>query len=100
MKKREKELGVLRSRLDEVEMEKQQQAFAKERRAMVGAGDRGEKIPTYNFPRNRLTDHRIGFTIHQLEQVMDGKIQPLIEALTTHYQAEKLKQESKGDLEN
>jgi peptide chain release factor 1 len=100
IKNREKGMRVLRSRLYELEMEKQQAALAKERKAMVGSGDRSEKIRTYNFPQNRLTDHRIGFTIHQLEQVMDGKIQPLIEALTTHYQAEKLKQESKGDLEN
>src|SRR5271163_3651760 len=94
IKNREKGMRVLRARLYEIEMEKQQQALAKERKAMVGSGDRSEKIRTYNFPQNRLTDHRIGFTIHQLEQVMDGKLQPLIEALTTHYQAEKLKQEA------
>src|SRR6202161_1807762 len=93
-KNREKGMRVLRSRLYEIEMEKQQQALAKERKAMVGSGDRSEKIRTYNFPQNRLTDHRIGFTIHQLESVMDGKLQPLIEALVTHYQAEKLKQEA------
>ena len=93
IKNREKGMRVLRSRLYEIEMEKQQQALAKERKAMVGSGDRSEKIRTYNFPQNRLTDHRIGFTIHQLEAVMDGKLQPLIEALTTHYQAEKLKEE-------
>ncbi len=96
IKNREKGMRVLRSRLYELEMEKQQAALAKERKAMVGSGDRSEKIRTYNFPQNRLTDHRIGFTIHQLEQVMDGKLQPLIEALTTHYQAEKLKQEGAG----
>jgi peptide chain release factor 1 len=94
IKNREKGMRVLRSRLYEIEMEKQQQALAKERKAMVGSGDRSEKIRTYNFPQNRLTDHRIGFTMHQLEQAMDGKLQPLIEALTTHYQAEKLKQET------
>jgi len=94
IKNREKGMRVLRSRLYEVEMEKQQQALAKERKQMVGSGDRSEKIRTYNFPQNRLTDHRIGFTIHQLESVMDGKLQPLIEALTAHYQAEKLKQEA------
>src|SRR5258708_28085229 len=94
IKTREKGMRVLRSRLYEIEMEKQQQALAKERKAMVGSGDRSEKIRTYNFPQNRVTDHRIGFTLHQLEQVMDGKLQPLIEALTTHYQAEKLKQEA------
>jgi peptide chain release factor 1 len=94
IKNREKGMRVLRSRLYEIEMEKQQQALAKERKAMVGSGDRSEKIRTYNFPQNRVTVHRIGFTMHQLEAVMDGKLQPLIEALTTHYQAEKLKQEA------
>jgi peptide chain release factor 1 len=77
-----------------MEMQKQQDALAKERKAMVGSGDRSEKIRTYNFPQNRVTDHRIGLTIHQLEQVMDGKLQPLIEALMSHYEAEKLKGEN------
>ncbi len=94
IKNREKGMRVLRSRLYEIEMQKQQQALAKERKQMVGSGDRSEKIRTYNFPQNRLTDHRIGFTIHQLEQVMDGKLQPLIDALITHYQAEKMKLET------
>jgi peptide chain release factor 1 len=94
IKNREKAMRVLRSRLYEVEMQRQQEALAKERKQMVGSGDRSEKIRTYNFPQNRLTDHRIGFTIHQLEQVMDGKIQPLIDALGTYFQAEKLKQET------
>jgi peptide chain release factor 1 len=96
IKNREKGMRVLRSRLYEVEMQKQADALAKERKQMVGSGDRSEKIRTYNFPQNRLTDHRIGFTIHQLEQVMDGKLQPIIDALTTHFQAEKLKQETAG----
>ncbi|HEX3354020.1 MAG TPA: peptide chain release factor 1 [Terriglobales bacterium] len=94
IKNREKAMRVLRSRLYEVEMQKQQDALAKERKAMVGSGDRSEKIRTYNFPQNRVTDHRIGLTIHQLEQVMDGKLQPLIDALVTHYQSEKLKGEA------
>ena len=94
IKNREKGMRVLRSRLYEVEMQKQQDALAKERKQMVGSGDRSEKIRTYNFPQNRLTDHRIGFTIHQLEQVMDGKIQSVIDALITHFQAEKMKQET------
>jgi peptide chain release factor 1 len=94
IKNRDKAMRVLRSRLYEVEMQKQQDALAKERKQMVGSGDRSEKIRTYNFPQNRLTDHRIGFTVHQLEQVMDGKIQPLIDALIAHYQEEKLKQEA------
>jgi len=60
----------------------------------VGTGDRSEKIRTYNFPQNRVTDHRIGLTLHQLDIVMDGRLDPIIEALNTHYQTEKLKQES------
>ena len=94
IKNREKGMRVLRSRLYEMEMQKQRDAQAKERKAMVGSGDRSEKIRTYNFPQNRVTDHRIGLTIHQLQEVMDGKLQPLVEALVTHYQAEKLKGES------
>jgi peptide chain release factor 1 len=94
IKNREKGMRVLRSRLYEMEMQKQQDALAKERKAMVGSGDRSEKIRTYNFPQNRVTDHRIGLTIHQLQEVMDGTLQPLIEALTTHYQSEKMKQET------
>jgi peptide chain release factor 1 len=93
IKNREKGMRVLRSRLYEMEMQKQQDALAKERRAMVGSGDRSEKIRTYNFPQNRVSDHRIGLTLHQLQEVMDGKLQPLIEALVTHYQAENMKQE-------
>jgi peptide chain release factor 1 len=84
-------MRVLRARLYEMEREKQQQALAKERRAMVGSGDRSEKIRTYNFPQNRVSDHRIGLTIHQLTEVMEGKLQPFIDALINHYQAEKLK---------
>jgi len=94
IKNREKGMRVLRSRLYEMEMQKQQDALAKERRAMVGSGDRSEKIRTYNFPQNRVSDHRIGLTLHQLHEVMDGKLQPLIEALVTHYQSENMKQES------
>jgi len=94
IKNRDKAMRVLRSRLYEMEMQKQQEALAKERRAMVGSGDRSEKIRTYNFPQNRVTDHRIGLTMHQLTEVMDGNLQPLIEALVTHFQAEKLKQET------
>jgi peptide chain release factor 1 len=93
IKNREKAMRVLRARLYEVEMQKQQEALAKERKAMVGTGDRSEKIRTYNFPQNRVTDHRIGLTIHQLQDVMDGKLQPIVEALVTHYQAERLKGE-------
>jgi peptide chain release factor 1 len=94
IKNREKAMRVLRSRLYEMELQKQQEQLAKERRAMVGTGDRSEKIRTYNFPQNRVTDHRIGLTLHQLGDVMDGKLQPILDGLVTHYQAEKLKQET------
>ena len=93
IKNRAKALRVLRSRLLDMEREKQQQALAQERRSMVGTGDRSEKIRTYNFPQNRMTDHRIGLSLHQLDAVMDGRIEPVIEALITHFQAERLKQE-------
>ncbi|HXO39033.1 MAG TPA: peptide chain release factor 1 [Candidatus Acidoferrum sp.] len=96
IKNREKGMRVLRARLYEQEMDRQQQALAKERKAQVGSGDRSEKIRTYNFPQNRMTDHRIGLTLHQLSDVMDGKLQPVLDALVTHYQAEKLKNESAG----
>ncbi|HZR30051.1 MAG TPA: peptide chain release factor 1 [Terriglobales bacterium] len=96
IKNREKGMRVLRARLYEMEQEKQAAALAKERRAMVGSGDRSEKIRTYNFPQNRVTDHRIGMTMHQLTDVMDGKLQPFIDALTTHYQTEKLKGSENG----
>ncbi len=94
IKNREKGMRVLRARLYEIEMEKQQQALAKERKQQVGSGDRSEKIRTYNFPQNRLTDHRIGLTIHQLTDMIDGKLQPVIEALTSHFNAERLKAET------
>jgi peptide chain release factor 1 len=91
IKNRAKAERVLRSRLYEIEMDKQQAALGAERRSMVGTGDRSEKIRTYNFPQNRVTDHRIGLTLHQLDFVMDGKLEPFVEALSQHYQTEKLK---------
>jgi peptide chain release factor 1 len=94
IKNREKAMRVLRSRLYEVEMEKQHEALAKERKQQVGTGDRSEKIRTYNFPQNRLTDHRIGLTIHQLSEVMEGRLQPVIDAVLAHFQAERLKAEA------
>jgi peptide chain release factor 1 len=94
IKNRAKAERVLRSRLYEMELEKQQEKIGAERRSMVGTGDRSEKIRTYNFPQNRVTDHRIGFTLHQLDQVMEGKLEPLVDALTTYYQTEKLKQQA------
>jgi peptide chain release factor 1 len=91
IKNRAKALRVLRSRLYEIELEKQKEQIGAERRSMVGTGDRSEKIRTYNFPQNRVTDHRIGLTLHQLDLVMEGKLEPIIDALTSHYQTEKLK---------
>jgi peptide chain release factor 1 len=92
IKNRSKALRVLRSRLYEMKLQEQQKQITEERRSMVGTGDRSEKIRTYNFPQNRLTDHRIGLTIHQLDRVMNGKLDDIIEALSAYYQAEKLKQ--------
>jgi peptide chain release factor 1 len=91
IKNKEKAMRVLRSRLLEVERQRQQDAISAERRSQVGSGDRSEKIRTYNFKENRITDHRIGFTSHQLDLIMEGDLGELIEALVTHYQAEKLK---------
>jgi peptide chain release factor 1 len=96
IKNRAKAERVLRSRLYEIELEKQQQAIGAERRSMVGSGDRSEKIRTYNFPQNRVTDHRIGLTLHQLDLVMEGRLDPLINALTNYYQAEKLKEQGEA----
>jgi len=93
IKNKAKALRVLRSRLYEIELEKQREQLGAERRSMVGTGDRSEKIRTYNFPQNRVTDHRIGLTLHQLDIVMEGRLDPIIEALTAYYQTEKLKHE-------
>ncbi len=94
IKNREKAMRVLRSRLYEVEAERIHQLQAKERKQQVGSGDRSEKIRTYNFPQNRLTDHRIGLTNHQLAMVMEGMLQPTIDALIAHDTAERLKAEA------
>jgi peptide chain release factor 1 len=94
IKNREKAMRVLRARLQELEEQKQHEAQASERRSMVGSGDRSEKIRTYNFKENRVSDHRIGLTIHQLNLVMDGALDDIVNALVTHYQAEKLKAET------
>jgi peptide chain release factor 1 len=92
MKNKEKAMKVLRSRLYEIEIERQERERAIERKSQVGSGDRSERIRTYNFPQNRVTDHRIGFTLHKLEQVLEGGIDEIIDALITHFQAERLKE--------
>jgi peptide chain release factor 1 len=96
IKNREKGMRVLRSRLYEVEMAKQNAELAQARKQQVGSGDRSEKIRTYNFPQNRVTDHRIGLTLHQLDLVMQGRLQPIVDALIAHYQAEQLKGEAQA----
>ena len=93
IKNRAKALKVLRSRLYEIEQEKQHKALADERRSMVGTGDRSEKIRTYNVPQNRVSDHRIGLTLHRLDAIMNGDLVEIIDALTAHFQAERLKKE-------
>jgi peptide chain release factor 1 len=92
IKNKEKAMKVLRSRLYEAEMEKKERERALERKQLVKTGDRSEKIRTYNFPQNRVTDHRIGLTLHKLDRVLEGDIDEIIDGLITHYQAKKLKE--------
>lgn len=96
IKNREKAMRVLRARLQELEEQKQHEAQSAERKSQVGSGDRSEKIRTYNFKENRVSDHRIGMTIYQLELFMEGMIDEVINALVTHFQAEKLKAETEA----
>jgi len=93
IKNRAKAMRVLRTRLYELELGKQQAALGAERRGQIKTGDRSEKIRTYNFPQNRVTDHRIGLTLHQLNEVMEGKVAPIVDGLTSHYESERLNQE-------
>ena len=85
-------MTVLRSRIYEIELEKQQSAIAGNRRSMVGSGDRSDKIRTYNYPQGRVTDHRIGYTVYNLPVVMDGEIGDFIDNLRIAENAEKLKE--------
>jgi peptide chain release factor 1 len=94
IKNRAKAMKVLRSRLYEIELRRQQEAIAKDRRSQVGTGERSEKIRTYNFPQNRITDHRINFTTHRLTEVLNGDLAELLDTVVTHYQSEKLKDAS------
>jgi peptide chain release factor 1 len=91
IKNREKAMKVLRSRLYEMALEEQQKAIASDRRSQVGSGDRSEKIRTYNFQQGRVTDHRIGLTIHRLQEILDGDLEEIVGALIAYHQAEKLK---------
>jgi peptide chain release factor 1 len=90
-KNKAKALKILRARLLDLKVKEQQDKIAENRKSQVGSGDRSERIRTYNFPQNRLTDHRIGLTLYQLDQVMEGRLNEIIDALNTHYQAEQLK---------
>ncbi len=92
IKNKEKAMKVLRSRLYDIEMEKKEKERSLERKLQVKTGDRSEKIRTYNFPHNRVTDHRIGLSLHRLEQVLGGDLDEIIDGLITHYQAEKIKE--------
>jgi peptide chain release factor 1 len=92
IKNRQKAMKVLRARLYEMEMRRQQEAIAKDRRSQVGTGERSEKIRTYNFPQNRITDHRINFTTHQLVGVLNGDLDELVDQVVSYFQAEKLKE--------
>ena len=92
IKNRAKAMKVLRSRLYEMELRKQQDAIAKDRRSQVGTGERSEKIRTYNVPQNRITDHRINFTTHRLVEVLNGDLPELLENVNTYFQSEKLKE--------
>ena len=93
IKNRAKAMRVLRSRLYDMEMRKQQEAIAKDRRSQVGTGERSEKIRTYNFKENRITDHRVNFTTHQLAEVLSsGDLSELLDNVTMYYQSEKLKE--------
>ena len=92
VKNRAKAMKVLRARLYEMELRKQQDAIAKDRKSQVGTGERSEKIRTYNFPQSRLTDHRINFTTHQLSSVMEGDLVEMIDQVISFFNAEKLKE--------
>jgi peptide chain release factor 1 len=91
IKNRAKAMKVLRARLYEMELRKQQDAIAKDRRSQVGTGERSEKIRTYHFKENRVTDHRVNFTVYRLTEVLNGDLAELLDAAISHYQSEKLK---------
>jgi peptide chain release factor 1 len=92
IKNKDKAMKVLRSRLYELEMQRQEKERAQQRKSQVGSGDRSERIRTYNYPQNRVTDHRIGLTLHKLEQTLEGNLDELVDSLTTYYNAERLKE--------
>ena len=86
-------MSVLRARLLDIEQRQQEAEITEQRRSQVGTGDRAEKIRTYNFPQDRISDHRIGLTLHNLPQILEGEIDELIDTLATHDQARRLKEQ-------
>ncbi len=97
IKNKAKAMRVLKSRLLEIEEARASAEMGEERRRMVGSGDRSEKIRTYNFPQNRVTDHRIGFSVHKLPQILEGDLEALIVPVQQHFEAERLRQTGDGD---
>ena len=95
---REKALKVLKARLYDMKLQEEQQKYAAQRKSAVGTGDRSERIRTYNYPQSRVTDHRIGLTLQKLDQIMEGKLDEIIDALTLSEQTEKLKELNNGEL--
>ena len=87
-------MSVLRARLLDIEQSKQEEAITKQRRSQVGTGDRAEKIRTYNFPQDRVSDHRIGLVLHNLPRILQGELDPLIDALATSDQAKRLQEQA------
>ncbi|MCE4971585.1 peptide chain release factor 1 [Staphylococcus chromogenes] len=95
---REKAMKVLKARLYDIKVQEEQQKYAAQRKSAVGTGDRSERIRTYNYPQSRVTDHRIGLTLQKLDQIMEGKLDEIIDALTMHEQTEKLKELNNGEI--
>lgn len=95
---REKAMKVLKARLYDMKLQEEQQKYASQRKSAVGTGDRSERIRTYNYPQSRVTDHRIGLTLQKLNQIMEGNLDEIVEALTLSEQTEKLKELNNGEL--
>ncbi|WP_281185936.1 peptide chain release factor 1 [Staphylococcus schleiferi] len=95
---REKAMKVLKARLYDMKVQEEQQKYAAQRKSAVGTGDRSERIRTYNYPQSRVTDHRIGLTLQKLDQIMEGKLDEVVDALTMHEQTENLKELNSGEL--
>ncbi|WMZ72576.1 peptide chain release factor 1 [Staphylococcus pseudintermedius] len=95
---REKAMKVLKARLYDMKLQEEQQKYAAQRKSAVGTGDRSERIRTYNYPQSRVTDHPIGLTLQKLDQIMEGKLDEIVDALTMHEQTEKLKELNTGEL--